>query len=128
MVDSFCLATCIEGADAGAGDWVKSKGEYHCLINFHCTCGLALMILRSITRFIEKDLRILVNQHKTAIRRPVWLELLGYGFVSSYRKGAKGKYDLRVAPKSGQRLKLKIKALTRKTSPVSLEERITLLG
>jgi len=88
----------------------------------------AQRVLRSITRFIEQDLRLLVNQDKTAIRRPVRFELLGYGFVSSFRKGAKGKYDLRVAPKSWQRLKLKIKALTRKTSPIPLEERIQRLN
>jgi group II intron reverse transcriptase/maturase len=85
-------------------------------------------VLRSVTRFIEGELRLLVNQDKTAIRRPVRFELLGYGFVSSYRKGSKGKYDLRVAPKSWQRLKLKIKALTRKTSPIPFEERIKRLN
>ncbi len=85
-------------------------------------------VLRSIRRFIEGDLRLLVNEDKTVICRPVWFELLGYGFVSSFRKGAKGKYDLRVAPKSWQRLKPKIKAITRKTSAIPFEDRIQRLN
>ncbi len=85
-------------------------------------------VLRSITRFIEEDLRLLVNKDKTTICRPVRFELLGYGFISSYRKGEKGKYDLRVSPKSWKRLKLKIKALTRKTSSIPFEERIQRLN
>ncbi len=52
------------------------------------------------------------------------LTLLGYGFVSVYKKGAKGQYRLRVAPASMKRLKLKLKGLTRKTRPISLTDRI----
>lgn len=85
-------------------------------------------VLRSITCFIEEDLRLLVNKDKTTICRPVRFELLGYGFISAYRKGEKGKYDLRVSPKSIKRLKLKIKAITRKTSPIPFEERIQRLN
>jgi RNA-directed DNA polymerase len=85
-------------------------------------------VLRSIRRFIEGDLRLLVNEDKTVICRPVRFELRGYGFVSSFRKGAKGKYDLRVAPKSWKRLKLKIKAITRKTSAIPFKDRIQRLN
>jgi len=85
-------------------------------------------VLRSVTRFLEEDLRLLVNREKTNICRPVKFELLGYGFVPAYRKGEKGKYNLAVTKKSWQRLKLKIKAVTRKTSPIPFEERITRLN
>ncbi|WP_282775794.1 group II intron reverse transcriptase/maturase [Phaeodactylibacter xiamenensis] len=107
----------------------------HRFIRYADDCSIFLQskraahrVLRSITRFIEEELRLLVNKDKTTICRPVRFELLGYGFISSYRKGAKGKYNLRVAPKSWKRLKLKIKALTRKTSPIPFEERIQRLN
>lgn len=81
-----------------------------------------------MTRFIEADLRLLVNQDKTAIRRPVRFALLGYGFISSFRKGEKGKYDLRVSAKSWKRLRQKIKSITRKTSALPCKDRIQRLN
>ena len=83
---------------------------------------------RSVTKFIEGHLRLKVNEEKTGIRRPVRFELLGYGFVSTYRKGERGKYNLRVAPKAFKRLKMKIKVITRKTSPMSFDERMDRLN
>lgn len=84
----------------------------------------AKRVLSSITRFLEEKLLLEVNQEKTQICRPVKFTLLGYGFVSVYRKGVKGKYRPRVAPKSLKRLKLKLKGLTRKTRPLALSDRI----
>ena len=84
----------------------------------------AKRVLGSISRFLEEKLLLEVNQEKTKICRPVKFTLLGYGFVSVYLKGVKGKYRLRVAPKSLKRLKLKLKGLTRKTRPLALTERI----
>lgn len=78
----------------------------------------------SITRFLEGKLLLEVNQEKTKICRPVHFVLLGHAFTSTYKKGERGKYRLSVARKSWESLKRKIKALTRKTHPVPLEERI----
>lgn len=106
-----------------------------CFVRYADDCSIFLRsprsarrVKRSITKFIEERLRLKVNEEKTGIRRPVRFELLGYGFVPTYRKGEKGKYNLRVSPKSFQRLKLKIKALTRKTSPMNFAERINRLN
>lgn len=78
----------------------------------------------SITRFLEGKLLLEVNQEKTKICRPVHFVLLGHAFTSTYKKGERGKYRLSIARKSWESLKRKIKALTRKTHPVPLEERI----
>jgi hypothetical protein len=51
-------------------------------------------------------------------------ELLGFGFVPTYRKGEKGQYQLVVAKKAWQKLKATLKRITRKTIPMSLDERI----
>ncbi len=51
-------------------------------------------------------------------------ELLGFGFESTYRKGDKGKYQLVVGKKAWKRLKQRLKVLTRKTTPMTFDERI----
>ena len=78
----------------------------------------------SITRYLEGELLLEVNEEKTSICRPVNFTLLGHGFVPTYKKGERGKYRLRIAKKSWDRLKEKIKAITRKTLPITVGERI----
>ena len=85
-------------------------------------------VLISITRFIEQDLKLTVNHQKTSICRPVHFHTLGYNFVSTYQRGEKGKYRLRVSPKRFAQMKRKVKEITRKTRPVSFEERISELN
>lgn len=87
----------------------------------------ARRVKRSITKFIETKLHLIVNEKKTNICRPINYFTLGYGFVPVYKKGEKGKYNLRVSPKSFKQMKQKVKEITRKTLPLSFEERITKL-
>jgi group II intron reverse transcriptase/maturase len=84
----------------------------------------ARRVLQGITKFIEQDLKLKVNRQKTKICRPVGYCILGYNFVSTYGKGDKGKYRLRVSPKTFARMKAKVKEITRKTNPKSFSERI----
>jgi group II intron reverse transcriptase/maturase len=107
----------------------------HRFIRYADDCSIFLRSRRaaervkeSITRFLEKKLFLQVNEKKTKICRPIKFELLGYGFVPTYKKGERGKYKLRVSAKSWERLKMKIKVLTRKTSPIPFEERIKQLN
>ena len=87
----------------------------------------ALRVKDSIRKFIETKLQLKVNEQKTNICRPINYFTLGYGFVPVYKKGEKGKYNLRVSPKSFNRMKQKVKEITRKTLPLSFKERITKL-
>ena len=87
----------------------------------------ARRVKRSITKFIETKLHLKVNEQKTNICRPINYFTLGYGFVPTYKKDEKGKYNLRVSPKSFKQMKQKVKEITRKTLPLSFEERITKL-
>jgi len=82
---------------------------------------------KSIGRFIETKLHLKVNEEKTKICRPLEFFTLGYGFVTDYRKGEKGKYNLRVSPKKFKSLKDKVKEITRKTTPLTFDERIAKL-
>jgi group II intron reverse transcriptase/maturase len=88
----------------------------------------ARRVKRSITKFIETKLHLKVNEQKTNICRPVNYFTLGYGFVSTYKKDEKGKYNLRVSPKSFKRMKQKVKEITRKTLSLSFKERIAKLN
>ena len=81
-----------------------------------------------VYKFLRDKLKLPVNLDKSGIRRPVTFQILGYGFVPTYRKGEKGKYQLIVTKKRWKSLKRKLKEITRKTSPMSFEERIEKLN
>jgi len=78
--------------------------------------------------FLQDKLKLPINREKSGIRKPVQFELLGYRLVPTYKKGDKGKYQLVASDKSWQNLKEKLKAATRKTSPLTFEERIQKLS
>ena len=87
----------------------------------------SLRVKSSITNFVENKLHLKINEQKSQVCRPIQYFMLGYGFVPTYKKGEKGKYNLRVSPKSFKRLKQKIKEVTRKTLPLSLTMRLNKL-
>jgi RNA-directed DNA polymerase len=81
----------------------------------------------SIFKFLHNKLKLPINRDKSGIRRPVTFQILGYGFVPTYIKGEKGKYQLVVNPNRWKRLKSKLKMYSRKTTPMSLDERVAKL-
>ncbi|WP_224996915.1 group II intron reverse transcriptase/maturase [Cesiribacter sp. SM1] len=78
----------------------------------------------SLYLFLKNRLKLPINREKSGIRRPVHFQILGYGFVPTYEKGAKGKYQLVVSEKSWKALRQNLKSITRKTIPASFSERI----
>ena len=74
--------------------------------------------------FLKNRLKLPINRAKSGIRRPMEFTLLGYAFVPTYVKGEKGKYQLVVKEGSWQSLKQRLKAITRKTTPATLAERM----
>jgi len=85
----------------------------------------AVMVEKSVFNFLNRKLKLTVNKEKSGIRKPVQFELLGFGFVPTYKKGDKGKYQLVVGKKAWQRLKMSVKSITRKTAPKTFKERIS---
>ncbi len=79
----------------------------------------------SIYQFLRDKLQLPINKEKSGIRRPVTFQVLGYGFVPTYKKGEKGKYQLIVKPSKWKEFRSKLKYLTKKTIPMSFDERIT---
>jgi RNA-directed DNA polymerase len=81
-----------------------------------------------IYKFLRDHLHLPINSTKSGIRRPNTFNLLGYGFVPTYRKDEKGKYQLIVANSKWKEFKHKLKYLTKKTTPMSFDERIKRLN
>ena len=85
----------------------------------------ATATMSAISKYLKTKLKLTINREKSGVRKPVQFTILGFGFVPTYKKGDKGRYQLVVSEKAWKRLKMKVKALTRKTTPMSLDERIT---
>jgi RNA-directed DNA polymerase len=71
-------------------------------------------VKRSITDFIERRLKLKVNEQKSAVARPAERKFLGFSFTANGRKR-------RIAPKAILRFKRKVRELTSRTRGISLE-------
>ncbi len=74
--------------------------------------------------YLRDNLKLPINRDKSGIHRPVNFQILGFSFVPIYKRGVKGQYQLIVAPKRWKSFKAKLKEVTRKTKPMSFDERI----
>lgn len=77
--------------------------------------------------YLRNKLKLPINREKSGIRRPTQFQILGFGFAPVYQKGVKGKYQLVVTRKRWKTFKAKLKDVTRKTKPMSFDERIAKL-
>ena len=77
-------------------------------------------VLKSITKFIEKKLGLKVNAEKSRVTRPKNTKYLGFSFW----KNTKGQWKPKPHIKSYQKLKRKLKQLTKRNWSISLDERI----
>lgn len=74
--------------------------------------------------FLKERLKLPINREKSGIRKPVQFALLGHKFVPTYKKGEKGRYQVVVVDSKWKTLKEELKAVTRKTAPLSFNTRI----
>jgi hypothetical protein len=74
--------------------------------------------MESVIHFVEGKLKLKVNREKSAVDRPWKRKFLGFSFLSN-RQGT-----IRLAPKTIERFKERIRAITSRTRPVSMEQRI----
>jgi group II intron reverse transcriptase/maturase len=78
-------------------------------------------VMASISRFIEKRLRLEVNQQKSAVARPEERHFLGF---SLRRNPLDGDVEIRLSKRTTDRLAQKIRELTPRNSGTSLDTRI----
>jgi RNA-directed DNA polymerase len=76
-------------------------------------------VMNSVKQYIEKKLKLKVNERKSAVARATQRKFLGYSFLKR-----KGVFLRRVAARSLERLKDKIRALTRRTTGEPLAQLI----
>jgi len=76
-------------------------------------------VLKSITKFLEKKLRLKVNTEKSAVSSPTKRKFLGYSFYY-----AKGEIKFRVHDKSYERLKEKVRKITNRNISMNFNYRL----
>ncbi len=76
-------------------------------------------VMETITGYIESKLKLKVNGEKSKVSRPYESTLLGFSFYRSERG-----WEIRIAPKSLERIKKKMKEQTKRKDPAPAKEKI----
>ena len=103
---------------------LESRG--HCFVRyaddisiFVKTQRAGLRVLESVSKWIEKHLKLKVNVEKSGVKHCLKGGLLGYGFYKS-----NSGYGFRILPSSYKRFKVKLKRLTKRSWSISLDYRL----
>jgi group II intron reverse transcriptase/maturase len=78
-------------------------------------------VMKSITRFIEEDLKLKVNQKKSTVDRSWKVKFLGFSFYFSPQKG---EFCIRVHEKPIKKFLAKLKELTGRSNGMSMDVRL----
>lgn len=81
-----------------------------------------LRVLESVTQFVEGKLKLKVNRDKSAVDRPWNRKFLGFSFLVNKEA------TIRLAPKTLERIKDKVRVITSRTRSVAMEQRIAELN
>jgi RNA-directed DNA polymerase len=106
---------------------LESRG--HSYVRYADDCSIyvsskkaANRVRTSITSYIETKLKLKVNDAKTKISYPTQSSLLGFSFYKQ-----KGKWEIRIAENSIERIKAKCKLITQRSNGKSTKEKINQL-
>jgi RNA-directed DNA polymerase len=75
-------------------------------------------VMKSVIQFVEGKLKLRVNREKSAVDRPWNRKFFGFSFLPNRQA------TIRLAPKTIERFKEKIREITSRTRPMSMSERI----
>ena len=79
----------------------------------------ARRVMETVTEYLESKLKLKVNREKSKVSRPTDSTLLGFSF---YKSG--NEWVVRIAPKSLDRIKKKMKEKTKRKDPANAKEKI----
>src|SRR5215218_10288727 len=79
-------------------------------------------VMRSVSQFITRKLKLKVNEQKSAVSRPSKRKFLGFSFI--WRRELRR----RIAPKAITRFKQRVRELTRRTRGVKMETMVAQLS
>ncbi len=104
---------------------LEKRGHRFCRYADDCniyvrSMGAGRRVKASITKFLEKKLKLRVNPAKSAVDYPRKRKFLGFRIL----RRKKGGVQIFIAERSIERLKDGIRRLTRARTPISFEERI----
>lgn len=98
------------------------EGRGHRFVRYADDCNIyvrsrraAERALASVTRFVERRLRLIMNREKSAVDRPSRRKFLGFSFTNHLNA------KRRIAPESRERFQTRIRELTRRTRGGRLE-------
>lgn len=97
--------------------FVRYADDFSIYVN---TKRSAMRVMQSISRFVERRLKLKVNSEKSAVRYAGHMELLGYGIYRMRNQ----KFGLKVIESNWQKFVRKCKSITRKSRPLSFDERV----
>lgn len=83
----------------------------------------AMRVMKSVSRFVEDKLKLKVNKEKSSVCYIGHMELLGYGIYRMRNQ----QFGLKVMESNWRKFVSKCKMLTRKSYPVSYDERVAKL-
>jgi len=96
----------------------------HCFVRYADDCNIYVKscragerVMTSVTRFIEGKLKLKVNVAKSAVDRPAKRKFLGFTFLKY-----KGEVKRRISPVSLNRMKGRVKELTRRNRTVGFRQ------
>lgn len=81
-----------------------------------------MRVMKSVTSFIEETLKLKVNLNKSAVDRPWKRKFLGFSFTANLNP------KIRIAKESVKRMKTKIREITSRKKPYTMEYRIKKLN
>jgi len=107
---------------------LEARGHKHARYGDDCNIYVKFKragerVKASITRFIEKKLKLKVNEDKSAVDHPRRRKFLGFTFT-----GGKEPNRRQIAPESIVRFKVRVRQITRRNRQISMEERIEKLS
>lgn len=79
-------------------------------------------VMASVTNFVESKLKLKVNKDKSAVDRPWKRKFLGFSFLPNRQA------TVRLAPKTLERFKERVREITSRTKPIPIQERIKRLN
>nr|WP_188624190.1 group II intron maturase-specific domain-containing protein [Caldalkalibacillus thermarum] len=92
------------------------------VLSFCTKQGAGQRVKQTIQRFLERKLKLKINVEKSVVDRPWRRKFLGFSFTPQCEA------CIRLAPKSIQRFKQKIRQLTNPNWSIAMEERIEKLN
>lgn len=107
---------------------LESRGHKFCRYADDCNIYVqskraGLRVMNSIKQFIEKRLKLRINESKSDVDRPLRRKFLGFSFFKH-----KGESHVRIHQKSIARLKDKVRKITSRSYSISIERRIQRLN